>query len=68
MYMVANQYGVEELKYQAVNYINTNSSTYISEIVDDFEKIKEVYYIADTLLPVTQLKVYFCCQKDVNEH
>jgi hypothetical protein len=49
VYMVANQYGVAELKELASNFLSTSAHTYAAEIESDWAKFKEVYYLADTM-------------------
>ena len=56
VYMVANQYGVAELKGLASNFLSTSVHTYAAEIENDWVKFKEVYYLADTM-NLSNLKV-----------
>lgn len=47
--LLANQYGVDKLRNAATQFLNNNSTRYVNEISHDWEKLEEVYYLADTL-------------------
>jgi len=58
VYMIANQYGADVLKWEALQYIDSNTGRYAASIKNDIEKCREIFLLADTL-KLLMLKVAF---------